>query len=85
MNAICFNRYRPDKRKEKWMKTQTERIDLKDNIGDSKTHPEIPMQEQFIRQVKDSSLPANQVLTRKNDSSQNNDTATRGSTPLFVP
>ena len=67
------------------MKTRTEGIDLNDNVDESKTHPEIPMQEQFIRQVKDSSLPANQVLTQKNDSSQNNDTATRGSTPLFVP
>jgi len=65
------------------MKTQIEGIDLNDN--ESKTHPEIPMQEQFIRQVKDDSLPANQVLTQKNDSSQNNTNDTRDSAPLFVP
>jgi hypothetical protein len=45
----------------------------------------IGLQEQFIKQVKDDSLPAHQVLTQQNDSSQKEDRAPDDSAPLFVP
>jgi hypothetical protein len=67
------------------MRTKTEGIEPNDDVNEVTTHPEIRMQEQFIRQVKDASLPADQVLTQQNNNSQNNDTATRDSAPLFVP
>jgi hypothetical protein len=43
------------------------------------------LQEQFIKQVKDDSLPANQVLTERNEHMQKDDRASDNSTSLFIP
>ena len=42
--------------------------------------PEIHLQEQFVKQMKDDSLPANQVLTEQKDDRTPDDPAS-----LFVP
>jgi hypothetical protein len=47
--------------------------------------PQIRLQEQFIKQVKDDSLLADQVLTERNESQQKEDRAPDDSAPLFVP
>jgi hypothetical protein len=85
MNALLFYQVCTKKQKEIWMKTQTVRIDPNDDVKETKTHTDNLLQEQFIRQVKDDSLPANQVLTQQNDSSKNEDRGTGDSAPLFVP
>lgn len=46
---------------------------------------QIAMQEQFIKQVTDNSLPADQVLIERNDSVQNENRALNNQAPLFVP
>ena len=67
------------------MKTQIELMSPKStgNVPSEKTA--IGLQEQFIKQVKDDSLPARQVLAQQNDSLQKEDRAPDDSAPLFVP
>ena len=67
------------------MKTQKE-LTNPQSIGDETSETaQIRLQEQFIKQVKDDSLPAHQVLTQQNDSLQKEDRAPDDSAPLFVP
>jgi len=45
----------------------------------------IGLQEQFIKQVTDNSLPADQVLIEQNDSVQKEKPAQKNQAPLFIP
>ena len=67
------------------MKTQIELTSPKSTGNESSEKANIGLQEQFIKQVKDDSLPAHQVLTQQNDSLQKEDRAPDDSAPLFVP
>ena len=67
------------------MKTQIELTSPKSTGNEPSDKAHIGLQEQFIKQVKDDSLPAHQVLTQQNDSSQKEDGAPDDSAPLFVP
>ena len=67
------------------MKTQMILINPQAIDNKNSGQPQIPLQEQFIKQVKDNSLPANQVLTERNEHMQKEDRASDNSTPLFVP
>jgi hypothetical protein len=68
------------------MKTQPSSLGLQDAADENSTQPQIRLQEQFIKLVKDDSLPASQVLAEQNEHMQKGDR--QGSdnlTPLFVP
>jgi hypothetical protein len=67
------------------MKTQIELRDTKDNDDETSDKGHISLQEQFVKQVKDDSLPAHQVLTQQTDRLQKEDRAPDDSAPLFVP
>lgn len=45
---------------------------------------QIGLQDQFIKQVTDNSLPADQVLTERNDSVQKENRTLNNPAPLFV-
>jgi hypothetical protein len=67
------------------MKTQIELIDTKGNDDETSDMGHIGLQEEFIKQVKDDSLPAHQVLIQQTDRLQKEDHAPDNSAPLFVP
>ena len=65
------------------MMTQKYFLDPQGNKVSEKS--QIYLQEQFVKQVKDDSLPAHQVLTERNDILQKEDNGLDNSAPLFVP
>ncbi len=67
------------------MKTQIELMNTQSTSDDTSEKSQIHLQEQFIKQVKDDSLPAQQVLTQQNNSLQKEEHAPDDSAPLFVP
>ena len=67
------------------MKTQTKLIGPQDAGCETSGQLQVYLQEQFIKQVKDDSLLANQVLAEQSDSMQKEDRAYADSAPLFVP
>ena len=67
------------------MNTQIELTNPQSTGNHTSEKAQIRLQEQFIKQVKDDSLPAHQVLTQQNDSLQKEDRAPDDSAPLFVP
>ena len=67
------------------MKTQKDLLDPHGTGNDVPEKSQIYLQEQFVKQVKDDSLPAQQVLTEQNDILQKEDNAPDNSAPLFVP
>ena len=67
------------------MKTQIELTSPKSTGNEPSEKAHIRLQEQFIKQVKDDSLPARQVLAQQNDSLQKEDRTPDDSAPLFVP
>jgi hypothetical protein len=62
------------------MKPKVKTMDGQNVTNASLLEQEIPLQEQFIKQVKDDSLPANQVLTDQKQDHMSDDPAS-----LFVP
>jgi len=67
------------------MKTQIKLTNPQSTGDETSETANIRLQEQFIKQVKDDSLPAHQVLTQQNDTLQKEDRAPDDSAPLFVP
>jgi hypothetical protein len=67
------------------MKTKTKLINPQGAEEETSDIPQVRLQEQFIKQVKDDSLLADQVLIERNDSKQKEDRAPDDSAPLFVP
>jgi hypothetical protein len=67
------------------MKTKTKLINPHGIATETSDQSQIRLQEQFIKQVKDDSLLAVQVLTERKDHKQKEDRATDDSAPLFVP
>jgi hypothetical protein len=67
------------------MKKRTRMIDPQREGGELSGEDRVRLQEQFIKQVEDSSLPASQVLTERNKSLQKDDRAPDDSAHLFVP
>ena len=67
------------------MKKQAMLTTPRDADNENSVQPQIHLQEQFIKQVKDDSLPANQVLIERNENMQKGDRASDNSTPLFIP
>ena len=67
------------------MKTQKDFLNPHGTGNDVSEKSQIYLQEQFVKQVKDDSLPAHQVLTDQNEVLQNEDNTPDNSGPLFVP